>query len=243
MLILTLHPFQIEEWKTTHNDKYKMSDTVIKPQYVIETISNLTDGNCIITTEVGQNQMWTAQHFKFRKPRTFLTSGGLGTMGYGFPAAIGAQFAFPDKIVIDIAGDGSIQMNIQELATVAVYDIPVKIVILNNGYLGMVRQWQELFYDRRYSSTCLERQSDCPLKCKGTNKTECIKYVPDFVKLAQAYGINGVRITDVKEVETVLKRELFNKKPSVMEFIVDREENVFPMVPAGKAINEIMGMA
>lgn len=234
---------RIEEWKRLHPLEYKKSDSVIKPQEVIQTISRLTKGDCIITTEVGQNQMWTAQFFSFIEPRTFLTSGGLGTMGYGFPAAIGAQFGYPDKIVVDIAGDGSIQMNIQELATVAVYDLPVKIVILNNGYLGMVRQWQELFYDRRYSSTCLQKEINCPASCKGTNKLECVKYVPDFVSLAKSYGINGVRVTDPKDIESVLKQELFSGKASVMEFVIDREEKVFPMVPAGKAINEIMGMA
>jgi acetolactate synthase-1/2/3 large subunit len=242
---------QIDEWRNLckkwadeHPASYvQEQDGDIKPQYVIEKISELTKGDCIISTEVGQNQMWAAQYFKFKHPRTFLTSGGLGTMGYGFPAALGAQVACPDKLVIDIAGDGSIQMNIQELATIAVYNLPVKIIILNNGYLGMVRQWQELFFDRRYSSTCLLRDETCPPECKGVRDKTCHKYIPDFVSLAKAYGVNGVRVDSVGAVEDVLKQELFNGKPSVIEFVISREENVFPMVPAGKAINEIMGMA
>ena len=232
----------VKKWADDNPPVYDKSSKVIKPQAVIEKISELTKGDCIIATEVGQNQMWAAQYFKYKYPRTLLTSGGLGTMGYGFPAAIGAQIAYPDKIVIDIAGDGSIQMNIQELATIAAYDLPVKIVILNNGYLGMVRQWQQLFFDRRYSSTCLTKGDSCPENCKSP-KEECLQYIPDFVALAKSYGINGVRVTDPADIEKVLKEELFNKKASVMEFIIDREENVFPMVPAGAAINEIMGMA
>ena len=158
---------------------YNNSGNVIKPQYVIEQICDAAKGNAIITTEVGQNQMWAAQYFTFTKPRTFLSSGGLGTMGYGFPAAIGAQLGCPDKIVVDIAGDGSIQMNIQELSTVARLNIPVKIAILNNGYLGMVRQWQELFYNRRYSGVNLNGN-------------------PDFVKLAEAYGAKGFLVEKKK---------------------------------------------
>ena len=157
-------------------------EEMIKPQYVIEKIYELTKGDAIITTEVGQNQMWTAQYYQFLKPRTLLTSGGLGTMGYGFPAAIGAQVAFPNKLVIDIAGDGSFQMNSQELATVVQYQLPVKVAILNNGYLGMVRQWQEFFYGKRYASSSLEGIS------------------PDFVKLAEAYGAVGLRATKPEEV-------------------------------------------
>ncbi len=233
-----------KKWEEEHPSKYIQSpDGDIKPQFVIEKISELTKGDCIVSTEVGQNQMWAAQYFRYKNPRSLLTSGGLGTMGYGYPAALGAQVAFPDKIVVDIAGDGSIQMNIQELATAALYNLPVKIIILNNGYLGMVRQWQELFFDRRYSSTCLLKDDECPPECKGVQGSECHKYIPDFVALAKAYGISGVRVTEVGQVESVLKEELFNGKPSVIEFVISREENVFPMVPAGKAINEIMGMA
>jgi acetolactate synthase-1/2/3 large subunit len=212
---------QIEKWRLEGPMTYCRSDS-IKPQKVIETIYELTKGNAIIATEVGQNQMWTAQFFRFNEPNTFLTSGGLGTMGYGLPAAIGAQVAFPDKLVIDIAGDGSIQMNIQELATAANYNIPVKIVILNNGYLGMVRQWQELFYEKRYSNTDI-----------GGGKT------PDFMKVADAYGILGVRATKPEEVESALRKGLEARGPAVMEFIVEAEEGVYPMVNPGAALTEM----
>ena len=164
---------QIDFWRNEHKMAFEQKD-VIKPQYVIQKLYELTDGEAIISTEVGQNQMWAAQYYQFDHPRQFITSGGLGTMGFGFPAAIGAQAALPEKIVVDIAGDGSIQMNIQEMATAVQYGLPVKIVILNNGYLGMVRQWQQLFYDKRYSQTCMN-------------------HAPDFVKLAEAYGAVGLR--------------------------------------------------
>jgi len=188
---------------------------------VVEKLYELTEGNAIVTTEVGQNQMWAAQYYLFDRPRTFLSSGGLGTMGYGFPAAIGAQVAFPDKLVIDIAGDGSIQMNIQELATVATYELPVKIAILNNGYLGMVRQWQEHFYEKVYAHTD-------------------IMPAPDFVKLAEAYGATGLRARTVREVEPVIRQALQTKGPVVMDFIVEREEGVYPMVPAGGSVKDII---
>ena len=180
---------QIDEWKTSTPLTYCHSDEVIKPQFVIEKLYEVTKGKAIITTEVGQNQMWAAQFYKFDEPNTFLTSGGLGTMGYGFPAAIGAQLALPDRLVVDIAGDGSIQMNIQELATAWQYKIPVKIMVLNNGYLGMVRQWQELFYEKRYSHTDMT-------------------FAPDFVKVAEAYGILGLRATKPDEVEAVIRKAL-----------------------------------
>lgn len=213
---------QIEMWKKNHSLTYKMDNKKIKPQYVVERIYELTKGKAIITTEVGQNQMWSAQFYKFLKPRTFLTSGGLGTMGYGFPAAIGAQIARPDAIVIDIAGDGSIQMNIQELATAVQYRLPVKVAILNNRFLGMVRQWQELFYGKRYSMTCLH--------CH-----------PDFVKLASAYGAVGLRAEKVSEVDPVIKTALKVKdKPVIIDFLVDREEGVYPIVPAGAPIREMI---
>lgn len=212
---------QIKEWKDTHPLSYKEGKNVIKPQYVIEQIYEATKGEAIITTEVGQNQMWTAQFYKFKKPRTFLTSGGLGTMGYGFPAAIGAQAAFPDKIVFDIAGDGSIQMNIQELATAVQYRLPVKVAILNNSFLGMVRQWQELFYNKRYSYSCME--------CH-----------PDFVKLAEAYGAVGLKAEKPEDVKMVLKEAIETPKPVLIDFIVDREENVYPMVPAGSPISKML---
>lgn len=212
---------QIEAWKAERPLTYTKTETVIKPQFVVEKIYELTKGNAIITTEVGQNQMWAAQFYKFDRPRTFLSSGGLGTMGYGFPAAIGAQLAFPDKLVIDIAGDGSIQMNIQELATAVVNKLPVKVAILNNHYLGMVRQWQELFYNERYSYSHLD-------------------VVPDFVAVAEAYGAVGLRATKPSEVEPVLKEAFKIKKPVFMDFIVDWKEKVYPMVPAGAPIDHML---
>ncbi len=211
---------QIQEWKSTNPLAYKQGE-IIKPQFVIETLCRLTRGNAIITTEVGQNQMWAAQYYHVDKPNTFITSGGLGCMGFGLPAAIGAQVAHPDKLVVDIAGDGSIQMNIQEMATAIQYDLPIKVVILNNQNLGMVRQFQELFYEGRYACTGLE----------------C---APDFVKLAEAYGAAGLRATKPDEVEAVLKEGLSLKKPTLMDFIVEKEEKVYPMVPAGQPITEML---
>lgn len=210
----------VHEWKANHPLAYSKNGH-IKPQQVIETMYSITKGDAIIATEVGQNQMWAAQFYTFTKPRTLLTSGGLGTMGYGFPAAIGAQFAFPDKLVINVAGDGSIQMNIQELATVVQNKIPVKVVILNNGHLGMVRQWQELFYNRNYSHTNMEAQ-------------------PDFVKLAEAYGAEGYRISKPEELEDVLRKALTSPNPAFIDVMVEREENVYPMVPAGAALDEML---
>ena len=211
---------QINEWKNTKPLAYKQEDT-LKPQFVVEKLYELTNGEAIITTEVGQNQMWAAQYYHFDQPNHFITSGGLGCMGFGLPAAIGAQMACPDKLVIDIAGDGSIQMNIQEMATAVQSGLPVKVVILNNAYLGMVRQWQELFYGRRYACTGM----DC---------------APDFVKLAEAYGAVGLRATKPQEVEAVLKEGLSASGPVIMDFKVDREESVYPMVPAGAPITEML---
>ncbi len=213
----------IERWKETYPLAYRRDGKTVKPQFVIETLYKITKGeNIIITTEVGQNQMWAAQYFLAKYPRTFITSGGLGAMGYGFPAAIGAQVARPDATVVDIAGDGSIQMNIQELATAVQYHLPVKIFILNNKFLGMVRQWQELFYDRKYSYTCEEVQ-------------------PDFVKLAEAYGAKGFIVDREEMVEPVILEVLQERdKPVVVEFLIEREENVFPMVPAGGALNKML---
>ncbi len=211
---------QIEEWKGTKPLAYQQENS-IKPQYVIEKLYQLTKGRAIITTEVGQNQMWAAQYYHFDQPGHFITSGGLGCMGFGLPAAIGAQVACPDKLVVDVAGDGSIQMTIQELATAVQCCLPIKIVILNNGYLGMVRQWQELFYEKRYACTSLD-------------------HLPDFVKLAEAYGAVGLRATKPDEVESILAEGLSSLKPVVMDFVVDREENVYPMVPAGAPITEML---
>ena len=211
---------QIQTWKEKNTLAYRQTD-VIKPQYVVEKLYELTRGEAIITTEVGQNQMWAAQYYHFDKPNHFITSGGLGCMGFGFPAAIGAQIARPDKTVVDVAGDGSIQMNIQEMATAVQYHLPVKIVILNNGYLGMVRQWQELFYDKRYASTCM----DCG---------------PDFIKLAEAYGALGLRATKPEEVIPVLEKGLSSPNTVIMDFVVAKEECVYPMVPAGAPITEML---
>ena len=212
---------QIADWQAAHPLAYTDQDEVIKPQYVIEKLQELTKGEAIIATEVGQHQMWTAQFHHFKHPRHLITSGGLGTMGFGLPAAIGAQLAFPGKTVIDIAGDGSIQMNIQELATAKENGAPVKIAILNNHYLGMVRQWQELFYKRHYAATVMD-------------------FEPDFVALAQAYQACGLRATTRAEVEPVIREALATDNVVVMDFIINREENVFPMVPAGKATTEML---
>ncbi len=213
---------QIDKWKKERPLSYTYDRDIIKPEFVVEKIYEVTQGEAIICTEVGQNQMWAAQFYKYNKPRRWLSSGGLGTMGYGFPASIGAQIACPDQLVIDIAGDGSIQMNIQELATATINKLPVKVAILNNRYLGMVRQWQELFFKERYSYTHLD-------------------IVPDFVKVAEAYGAVGLRATKPSEVEPVLKEALKVKdKPVFMDFIVDWKEKVYPMVPAGAAIDEMI---
>jgi acetolactate synthase-1/2/3 large subunit len=211
---------QIEKWKATKPLAYTQKKT-IKPQFVVEKLYELTHGEAIITTEVGQNQMWAAQYYHFNRPNAFITSGGLGVMGFGLPAAIGAQIAHPDKVVVDIAGDGSIQMNIQEMATAVQYKLPVKIVILNNSYLGMVRQWQELFYDKCYS--CTE-----------------MAHAPDFVKLAEAYGAVGLRATKPDEVVPVIREAFKVKRPVLMEFVVASEECVYPMVPAGGALTEML---
>lgn len=211
---------EVEEWKRSQPLNWEPGER-IKPQQVIEALRELTRGDAIISTEVGQHQMWTAQFYSFTEPRTLLTSGGLGAMGYGFPAAIGAQFAYPDKLVLVIAGDGSIQMNIQELATAVANNLPVKVIILNNGHLGMVRQWQELFYNGNYSSTNMEAQ-------------------PDFVKVAEAYGAEGYRIEKPEELFTELEKALSSPKPAFIDIRVEREENVYPIVPVGAALDEML---
>jgi acetolactate synthase-1/2/3 large subunit len=211
---------RIKGWKEKHPLSYK-KDGILRPQYIVEQLSGLLKGKGIIVSEVGQNQMWTAQYYCFRKPRTWITSGGLGTMGYGFPAAMGAHFACPNEVVFDIAGDGSFQMNIQELSTVATNKIPIKVAILNNRFLGMVRQWQELFHDRRYSYTELP-----PV---------------DFAKVANAYGVEGITVESCEDVLPALKAAIETDGPFVIDFRVEREENVYPMVPAGAAINEMIG--
>ena len=214
---------QIFEWKRMFPLTYDRESCLIKPQFVVEQIYEATKGEAIITTEVGQNQMWAAQFYKYTKPRTFLSSGGLGTMGYGFPAAMGAQVGCPDKIVFDIAGDGSIQMNIQELTTVVAYKLPVKVAILNNRFFGMVRQWQDLFFNGRRFGTDLERD-------------------PDFVKIAEAFGASGIRVDKPEEVRPAIIKAIETPGPVFINFIIDRDENVFPMVPAGASLDEMLGI-
>ncbi|MGV8074393.1 MAG: biosynthetic-type acetolactate synthase large subunit [Syntrophobacteraceae bacterium] len=211
----------IRKWRETYPLAYKQEGNIIKPQFVVEKIYDLCGSDAIITTEVGQNQMWAAQYYNLSRPRSFISSGGLGTMGYGLPAAIGAQEAFPDRLVIDIAGDGSIQMNIQELMTAVCNNLPVKVAILNNRFLGMVRQWQELFYEKCYSATCMDA-------------------APDFVKLAEAYGAVGLRARRPEEVESVLREAFSVKRPVLMDFVVEPEEGVYPMVPTGKNLSEML---
>ena len=212
---------EIEGWKAKHPLTYKQTSSVIKPQYVIQKLRELSDADAIVATDVGQHQMWTAQFFTFTRPRTLLSSGGLGTMGFGLPAAMGAQVAFPKRQVISICGDGGIQMNIQEMATLVQNRLPVKIVILNNNFLGMVRQWQELFFGKRYSQTCME----LPI---------------DYVKLAEAYGAKGFHATRPEEVEETIRKAFATPGPVIMEFKVAREEKVLPMVPTGGSLNEMV---
>ncbi len=215
---------QIDAWKKRVPLRFNECEDRIKPQQVIRKLYELTKGEAVITTEVGQNQMWAAQYYTYDHPHTFISSGGLGTMGFGFPAAVGAQVARPDKTVVDIAGDGSIQMNIQELATAVQYKIPVKIVILNNQYLGMVRQWQQMFYGKRYSHTDMT-------------------YAPDFVKIAEAYGATGLRASRPEELEAVLKKGLETPGVVIMDIRVEKEECVYPMVRPGASIAEMdLGM-
>ncbi len=212
---------QIATWQKDHPLTYDRNSHELLPQYVIEKVQEITKGDAIITTEVGQNQMWAAQYYKPVRPRRFLSSGGLGTMGYGFPAAIGAQVGAPGELVIDIAGDGSFMMNIQELTTAVSNDLPVKVFILNNGYLGMVRQWQRIFFNGRYSSSC-------------------IKSNPDFARVAEAFGAVGMTVTKKKDVESAIKEAISNGRTTVVDFKVAEEENVMPMVPKGGALDDMM---
>lgn len=209
-------------WKEKYPLSYERNEEYIAPQEVVEALSELTKGEAIICTEVGQHQMWVAQYYQFSEARSLLTSGGLGTMGYGLPAAIGAQIGRPDRLVINVAGDGSLQMNIQELATIATYHLPVKIILLNNNYLGMVRQWQEHFFEKRYSGTLLEN--------------------PDFIKLAEAYGIKGYLLKERGKIKDLLEEALSVSGPVLVDCRVNPEENVFPMVPPNGAINRMMGV-
>jgi acetolactate synthase I/II/III large subunit len=212
---------KIKKWKEKYPLAYEKN--ALKPQYIIERLSELLPEDAIVCTEVGQNQMWTAQYYRFRKPRTLITSGGLGTMGFGFPAAIGTQMANPDKVVIDIAGDGSIQMNIQELATAVYHHLPIKIIILNNTCLGMIRQWQELFYKKRYAFSFVENVQ------------------PDFVKLADAYGAIGYKVSSMEEFDKIIDKVISEKdKPVIVDCRIVEEENVFPMIPSGASLNQML---
>jgi acetolactate synthase I/II/III large subunit len=213
---------QIAQWKEKFAFRYDRNSSTIKPQYVIEEICHQTDNKAVITTGVGQNQMWSAQFYKFIEPRQFISSGGLGTMGFGLPAAIGAQIARPDATVIDIDGDHSFNMTMTELATAVEHNLPIKVCILNNGYMGMVRQWQELFYGRRYSKSYLKN--------------------PDYEALAKAMGAKGMTVQSKADVPKVIKQMLAEKNPCVVDFHVEREENVWPMVPTGKSLSEMDGL-
>lgn len=218
---------QIGQWKRESPLAYKLEGDVVKPQAVVEEIYKITEGKAIMCTDVGQNQMWAAQYYLYSEPRSLLSSGGLGTMGFGLPAGIGAQFGRPDKVVFVIAGDGSLQMNIQEMSTAVFNKLPVKVALLNNGYLGMVRQWQELFFGRRYSHTYLADGN------------------PDFVKLAEAYGAVGIMVDRMDQVRPALERAMqIDDGPVLIDFHTDPEENVFPMVPTGRGIHQMLsGMA
>jgi len=213
---------QIDEWRAMDCLKYDRSAAVIKPQYVVEKLYEITEGDAFITSDVGQHQMWAAQFYKFDKPRRWINSGGLGTMGFGLPAAMGVQFAYPDATVACITGEGSIQMNIQELSTIRQYGLPIKVVNLNNRYLGMVRQWQEFFYQGRYAMSYMDS-------------------LPDFVKLAEAYGAVGIQVTKPGDVEGALREAVKIRDRAVfLDFITDQNENVYPMIPAGAGQNEMI---
>jgi acetolactate synthase-1/2/3 large subunit len=214
---------RIETWRERHPLAYEDSgDTEIKPQFMVEALYEATGGDAIVCADVGQHQMWAAQYFHFSRPRRWINSGGLGTMGYGLPAALGAAVGCPDETVVCITGDGSVQMNIQELATCAEDGIPVKIFIMNNGYLGMVRQWQELFWDRRYSHVDMGR-------------------FPDFVKLAEAYGVTGLRLTDKTTLVDDMRAAIATPGPVMVDVRVTAEENVYPMIAPGAPAREMVG--
>ena len=232
---------QIRAWDKQHPFSYNngVKSELAKPQRVIEELHKLTNGEAIITTGVGQHQMWAMQWYPCRSPRHFLTSGGLGTMGYGFPSAIGAKLAFPNETVVCIDGDGSFQMTLPELATVVHEKINVIVIIINNYYLGMVRQWQQLFYKERFSATCLTVEGGKRTK-QNESELKDMKYLPDFVKLAEAYGALGLRLSKDEEIVPMLKKALSHKGPVILECFIHPEEKVFPMVPAGAGLDEII---
>lgn len=228
---------EIDDWKKAH--PIDMGKSGLTPQMVIEAVNEIfTDA--VVATDVGQNQLWTTQFLELDENRQLLTSGGLGTMGYGFPAAIGAKLENPHKDVIVISGDGGMQMNIQEMATAVVYELPIIICILNNGYLGNVRQWQEMFYGRRYSSTCMRYRRSCEIGCNTPNHC-CPEYTPNFIALAESYGAKGIRVTKAEDIKAAFYDAKQNTKtPTVIEFIIDREINVMPIVPPGNALDDMI---
>ncbi|SJZ34648.1 biosynthetic-type acetolactate synthase large subunit [Selenihalanaerobacter shriftii] len=230
---------RVKKWKEESIIEQDSDDDILTPKKIINQIDELTNGEAFITTEVGQNQMWAAQYYKYTKPRSFMSSGGLGTMGYGFPAVLGVQLGHPEETTFCIAGDGSFQMNLQELATAVHYELPVNIAILNNNYLGMVRQWQEMFYEQRYSATCLKKRKSCPDDCSSPGE-DCPEMVPDFVKLAESFGALGIRVAKVEEIKPALEKAIASDKPVVLDFIIEKENNVFPMVPPGGRIDNML---
>ena len=228
---------QIQKWKEEY--PLTMEDRGLTPKKIIEAVNKLFS-DAVITTDVGQNQLWTTQFLELNDTKQMLTSGGLGTMGYGFPAAIGAKIGNPQKNVIVISGDGGMQMNIQEMATAVVYELPIIICILNNGYLGNVRQWQEMFYNKRYSSTCMRYRKSCEIGCNQP-KHDCPEYSPDFISLAESYGAKGIRVTKSEEINSAFEFAKQNTKaPTVIEFIIDREKNVLPIVLPGNALIDMV---
>lgn len=243
-LLEKAHPLSVSKWVDEINrwkKEYKidMGKSGLTPQRVIEAV-NETFTDAVIATDVGQNQLWAAQFLALDENRQMLTSGGLGTMGYGLPAAIGAKLGNPHKDVVVISGDGGMQMNLQEMATAVVYELPIVICILNNGYLGNVRQWQEMFYNRRYSSTCMRYRRSCETGCNRPDR-DCPQYTPDFIRLAESYGAKGIRVTKAEDIKAAFESARKNtKSPTVIEFIIDREANVMPIVPPGNPLTDMI---